>query len=586
MSDEESESSPQPKRVRGLRRGLTQYGDPEFSLFHRKAFIKGAGLSDEALERPIVAIADTRSDYNPCHGNAAALVEAVERGVLLAGALPLRFPTISIHESFASPTSMFLRNLMAMDTEEMLRAQPMDAVVLIGGCDKTVPAQLMGAASAGVVAVPLVTGPMLTGSFRGAVVGACTDCRRYWGEHRAGKIDAQAIAAVGDQLVPGVGTCSVMGTASTLACLTEALGVAPLGSASAPAVSADRVRVAERTGRLAVEAASAGRRLQRLLTPQAFDNALRVLLALGGSTNALVHLCALAGRVGIDLRPERLNRLCGETPVLVDLKPSGQHYMTDFHAAGGVPMLLRHLKPLLHLDAPTITGRSLGRELEALPAGHAQQIIRPLRDPVYGQGGLVALSGNLAPSGAVLKRSAASERLLEHTGRAVVFEDLEDLSRRLDDPDLDVTPSDILVLRNIGPVGAPGMPEAGGFPVPKKLARQGVEDMVRISDGRMSGTASGTVVLHVAPEAAVGGPLSLVSSGDEIRLSASRASLELLVSEAELARRRATWQARPLRPEDARGYRSLYLRSVLQADGGCDFDFLQAPRPWVAMPEG
>jgi dihydroxy-acid dehydratase len=569
---------------RGLKRGLTLYGDQEFSLFHRRAFIQGAGFSGSALERPIIGIADTRSGYNPCHGNVPALVEAVERGVLLAGALPLRFPTISLHESFAAPTSMFLRNLMAMDTEEMIRAQPMDAVVLIGGCDKTVPAQLMGAASAGVPAIQLVTGPMATGSHRGEVVGACSDCRRYWAGFRAGRIDAQEIVEVGERLVPSVGTCSVMGTASTLACLAEALGMTVPGSATAPAQSADRLRIAERTGTAAALLAQSRLSPAQILTPHAFENALHVLLALGGSTNALVHLCALAGRVGLALDLDHVQRLSRETPVLVDLKPSGDHYMEQFHAAGGLARLLEELAPLLHLDALTVTGRSLGAELEAARASGAhnftQNIVRPRSAPLYPQGGLCVLRGNLAPNGAILKQSAATPALMEHTGRAVVFENLEDLAARLDSPDLDVTATDVLVLRHIGPVGAPGMPEAGGIPIPRKLAQAGVKDMVRLSDGRMSGTAFGTVVLHIAPEAAVGGPLALVQNGDRIRLSVEQQTLELVISETELAARRAAWRPLAPRPEDARGYRNLYVNRVTQADSGCDFDFLQAPRPW------
>jgi len=568
----------------GMSRGLTSYGDAGFSLFLRKAFIKGAGYGDDALARPIVGITATGSGFNPCHGNAPQLIEAVKRGVLLAGGLPVEFPTISIHESFAQPTSMFLRNLMSIDTEEMIRAQPMDAVVLVGGCDKTVPAQLMGAASAGVPAIQLVTGPMLTGAHRGERVGACTDCRRYWARFRADEIDAQEIAAVNEQLVPSVGTCSVMGTASTMACLAEALGIALPGSAAAPAVTADRIRIAERSGVRAVAMIAAGLTPARILTPPAFDNALRVLLAIGGSTNGLVHLAAIAGRRGIAIDLDGVDRLGRETPVLVDLKPSGTHYMEDFHRAGGLAAVLRELKPLLHLDALTVTGRTLGEEIEAAGPGFAQQVVRPLARPVYGEGGIAVLRGNLAPGGAIIKQSAASSALMESEGRALVFDGLEDLAARIDDPELDVAADDVLLLRNIGPKGAPGMPEAGLIPIPKKLARQGVTDMVRISDGRMSGTAAGTIVLHVTPEAAVGGPLALVRSGDRIRLSVAQRSLQLLVDAAELARRRQAQPPASPREADARGYRSLFLRSVLQADAGCDFDFLRATRIVATVP--
>lgn len=575
---------PDPDGPAGMRRGLTQYGDAGFSLFLRQAFIKGAGYTAGALDRPVIGIADTRSGFNPCHGNVPQLMEAVQRGVMLAGGLPVAFPTISVHESFAHPTSMFLRNLMAMDTEEMLRAQPMDAVVLIGGCDKTVPAQLMGAASARLPAIQLVTGSMLAGSHRGQTVGACTDCRRFWGANRAGQVDAAEIAEVNDQLVPSVGTCSVMGTASTMACIAEALGVALPGSASPPAVGSARLRVAERTGAQAVQLARQRLGIERILTPAAFHNALRVLLAIGGSTNALVHLAAIAGRVGLQLDLEAFDRMGRETPVLVDLKPSGEHYMEHFHAAGGMPALLRELRPLLQLDAPTVTGRSLGEELDAAPPPFEQDVIRPLQRPVYREGGIAVLRGNLAPGGAIIKQSAADPALMEHEGRAVVFDGAADLAARIDSDDLDVQPGDVLVLKGIGPKGAPGMPEAGAFPIPRKLLRQGVKDAVRISDGRMSGTAFGTVVLHVTPEAADGGPLQWVESGDRIRLSVSQRQLQLLVSDDELARRRA---AQPLQPPAAeRGYAALWMRHVLQADAGVDFDFLQATRVEGRVPRG
>ncbi|MGE8674758.1 MAG: IlvD/Edd family dehydratase [Achromobacter kerstersii] len=540
----------------GVARGLTNYGDKGFSLFLRKAFIKGAGLSDDALARPIIGIVNTGSSYNPCHGNAPQLIEAVKRGVMLAGGLPMDFPTISVHESFSQPTSMYLRNLMSMDTEEMIRAQPMDAVVLIGGCDKTVPAQLMGAASAGVPAIQLVTGSMLTGSYR------------------ADEIDAPEIADVNNQLVASVGTCSVMGTASTMACITEALGMMVAGGASAPAVTADRVRVAERTGATAVAMAASRLTPDQIINGKSIENALRVLLSIGGSTNGIVHLTAIAGRLGIDIDLAGLDRISRETPVLVDLKPSGQHYMEDFHDAGGMLALLRELRPYLHLDVMTVSGRTLGEELDAAPAPFKQDVIRTAASPIYPVGGLAVLRGNLAPGGAIIKQSAANPKLMEHEGRAVVFEDAEDMARRIDDDALDVTADDILVLKRIGPTGAPGMPEAGYMPIPKKLARAGVKDMVRISDGRMSGTAAGTIVLHVTPESAIGGPLAYVQNGDRIRLSVAQREIALLVDDAELARRAAE---KPItRPTADRGYRKLFLQTVTQADQGVDFDFLRA----------
>nr|WP_297457631.1 IlvD/Edd family dehydratase [uncultured Halomonas sp.] len=562
---------------RGMRKGLTSYGDAGFSLFLRKAFIKGMGYSDDALERPIIGIANTYSGYNACHANVPGLVEAVKRGVMLAGALPVEFPTISIHEAFSHPTSMYLRNLMAMDTEELVRAQPMDAVVLIGGCDKTVPAQLMGAASAGIPAIQLVTGPMLTGSHRGKRVGACTDCRHFWGRYRAGEIDDREIAEVNDQLVPTGGTCGVMGTASTMACVVEALGMMLPSSATAPAVSADRLRIAEMTGSCAVQLAAHGTTPEQIMTRQAFENALTVLLAIGGSTNALVHLTAMAGRLGIKIDLDAFDRIGRRVPVLVDLKPSGQHYMQDLHMAGGLTAVLRELKPLLHLDCMTVSGRTLGEEIDAAPDSWEQTIVAPVSSPIYPEGGMAVLRGNLAPGGAIVKQSAATPSLLKHTGRAVVFTSIEDLTTRIDDPALDVTADDILVLQNAGPKGAPGMPEAGYMPIPRKLANQGVKDMVRISDARMSGTASGTIILHIVPESAEGGPLGLVRDGDIIELDVSTRRLELMVAESELEKRRAEFT--PPRHTDAeRGYKKLFLDSVLQADEGCDFAFLVPPK--------
>lgn len=572
------------EETKGLKKGLTNYGDQGFSLFLRKAFIKGAGYTDGALDRPVIGITNTGSSYNPCHGNMPQLIEAVKRGVMLAGGLPMDFPTISIHESFSAPTSMYLRNLMSMDTEELVRAQPMDAVILIGGCDKTIPAQLMGAASAGIPAIQLVTGSMLTGSHRGERVGACTDCRRYWGKFRAEEIDTQEISDVNNQLVASVGTCSVMGTASTMACLAEALGMTMPGGATPPAVTADRIRIAEQTGSQAVELARKRLTIDKILTPAAFENALRVLLAIGGSTNGIVHLTAIAGRMGIDIDLAGLDRLGRDTPVLLDLKPSGQHYMEDFHKAGGMATLLRELKPLLRLEALTVTGRTLGEEIERSGNGFVQDVVRSFDNPIYPQGGLAVLKGNLAPAGAIIKQSAADPRLMEHEGRAVVFENSEDLADRIDSDDLDVTADDVIVLKNIGPKGAPGMPEAGYIPIPRKLARAGIKDIVRVSDGRMSGTAFGTIVLHVTPEAAMGGTLAYVRNGDRIRLSVKNREIALLVSDEELAKRAA--ENPVIEPTAERGYQKLYLQTVTQADQGVDFDFLRAPRTVGKAPEG
>ena len=568
---------------RGMRKGLTRYGDEGFSLFLRKAFVKAMGFSDDALARPIVGITDTRSDYNACHANVPRLVDAVKRGVMLAGGLPMAFPTISLHESFAHPTSMFLRNLMAMDTEEMIRAQPMDAAVLIGGCDKTIPAQLMAAASADVPALVLPTGPMMTGHYRGERLGACTDCRRFWGMYRAGELDEAEIEDVNGRLAPTAGTCMVMGTASTMACMTEALGMMLPGGAAIPAVHADRERFAERTGRRAVEIAAEDLRPGRILTADAFHNSLVTLQAIGGSTNALVHVTAVANRVGVPIDLDEFDALGRRVPVLVDLKPSGGHYMEHLHDAGGLNAVLRELRAELRTDAPTVSGRTLGENLDLGDRVPGQTVVRSRDDPIHPVGGMAVLRGNLAPGGAVIKHSAASPHLLRHTGRAVVFDSLEDLAARIDDPALDVAPEDVLVLRGAGPKGAPGMPEAGYVPIPKKLAARGVKDMVRLSDARMSGTAFGAIVLHVNPESAVGGPLALVENGDRVRLDTPARRLDLLVSEETLAARRARWTPPAPHPGAERGYLRLFLDTVTQADRGCDFDFM-APPPAAGRP--
>ena len=560
----------------GLRKGLTAYGDAGFSLFLRKAFIKAAGYSDDALDRPIVGITNTYSDYNPCHGNVPQILEAVKRGVMLSGAMPFVFPTISIAESFAHPTSMYLRNLMAMETEEMIRAQPMDAVVVIGGCDKTLPAQIMAAVSADLPTVVIPVGPMVVGHHKGEVLGACTDCRRLWAKYRAGEMDDSEIEAVNGRLAPSVGTCMVMGTASTMACITEALGLSLPMSATIPAPHAERFRSAEASGRVAAELAKAkGPKPSELLTPAAFKNAQVVLQAIGGSTNGLVHLTAIAGRTPHKIDLDAFDRIGHEVPVLVDLKPSGEHYMEHFHHAGGVPKLMKQLGDLIDLDFRSITGQSLREIVAAAEDVPGQDVIRARDDAIKPEGGLAVLRGNLAPRGAVIKHSAASPKLLQHTGRAVVFESVEDMTRRVDDPDLDVSADDVLVLRNAGPKGAPGMPEAGYLPIPKKLARGGTKDMVRISDARMSGTAFGTIVLHITPESAVGGPLALVQTGDMIRLDVERRSIDLLVDQSELDRRRAALKPATTPDWAERGYAHLFHETILQADDGCDFDFMR-----------
>jgi len=554
----------------GIARGLTNYGDPDFALYLRRSFARSMGYSLDMLAKPVIGIADTRSGFNNCHRHFPELIEAVKRGVLAAGGLPLVFPTISLGEVFLNPTSLMFRNLMAMDTEEMIRAQPMDAVVLVGGCDKTVPAQLMGAISANRPAIGLVAGPMLTSRWHGERLGACTDCRRFWAKYRAGEVTPSEIDEIEGNLATTAGTCAVMGTASTMASIAETLGMILPGSATIPAVHADRLRAAEATGRAAMQVAASRLTPDKIVTRKSVENALRVLMAIGGSTNAVLHLTAIAGRAGVDIDLKYLNEISDTTPVIVDLKPTGPHYMEDLFAAGGIGAVLRELKPLLHLDCMTAAGETLDERL-AGPAGPVdREVVRPLVEPLQPVGGLVALFGSLAPKGAIFKRSAADPKLFEKEGRAIVFTSLEDLSARIDDPDLDVTPDDFMVLQHAGPLSSSGMPEAGYLPIPAKLARAGVKDMVRISDARMSGTAYGSIVLHVTPDAASGGPLAKVRNGDRIRLSVKERRIDLLVAPDELARRKAA----PL-PMPERGYARLYRREILQADRGCDFDFLR-----------
>jgi len=561
------------KKNSGMYKNLTNYGDSEFSIFLRKAFIKGMGYSEEMLNKPIIGITNTYSDYNPCHGNVPDLIKSVKAGILSSGAIPLEFPTISIHESFAYPTSMYLRNLMSIDTEEMMKAQPMDACVLIGGCDKTVPAQLMGAFSANIPAIQLVTGPMLTGSHRGERVGACTDCRGYWAKFRAEEIDLAEINEVNNQLVPTVGTCGVMGTASTMALITEALGMMISNGASAPAVSAERKRIAEETGKVAVEIASKSFNPKSFLTLKNFKNALTVLSAIGGSTNGIVHLTAMAGRLGIDIDLNEFDKMTKDTPMIVDLKPSGSGYMEDLFKSGGLPRILNELKDYLYLDAITVTGETIKEVIEKNSYNWKQKVIRKVENPIFDKGSIAVLKGNLAPRSAIIKQSAASKELLAHEGVVEVFENLEDLANRIDSDDLNVTKDSILLLKNIGPIGAPGMPEAGLIPIPKKLAKQGVKDMVRISDGRMSGTAAGTIILHVCPEAAAGGTLDIVKSGDIIKLDVKQRLLELKLSDEEIAIRKKSKKSDT--EIKRRGYDKIFHESVLQADKGADFDFLR-----------
>jgi dihydroxy-acid dehydratase len=562
------------ERTVGFANGLTNYGDRDFSLYLRRSFAQSMGYSRAMLAKPVVGIAHTASGFNNCHRHFPELLEAVKRGVLAAGALPVEFPTISLGEVFLEPTSLKYRNLMSMDTEEMIRAQPMDAVVLMGGCDKTVPAQLMGAVSAGRPAIMLVAGPMMTGRHRGERLGACTDCRRFWARYRAGEVADTEITEVEGRLAVTAGTCAVMGTASTMACVAEALGMILPGTAAIPAVHADRLRAAEATGAAAVRLIGSNLTPDRMINAKSIENALRVVLAIGGSTNAVIHLAAIAGRAGVPVSLARFNELSDSTPLLVDLKPIGNGYMEDFYAGGGMSALLRELEPLLHLDCMTVTGETLGERL----AGEAdfwidRSIIAAREQPLEPKGGVIALFGNLAPKGAIFKRSAADAKLFEHEGRAVVFTSLADLAARIDDPALDVVPQDILVLQNAGPHSSAAMPEAGYLPIPRKLAKSGVKDMIRVSDARMSGTAFGSIVLHVTPDCASGGPLGLVRNGDRIRLSVKERRIDLLIEDAEMKQRAAAGKPTPDQPE--RGYAKLYAQEILGADEGCDFAFLK-----------
>ncbi len=531
------------------------------------------GFSDDTLRRPVVGIAQTWSEFNNCHAHFKQLGEAVKRGVLQAGGLPLEFPTISLGEVFLNPTSMLFRNLMAIDTEEMIRAQPMNGVVLLGACDKTIPAQLMGAASVDIPTIMVMGGPTLSGRWEGRDLGACTDCRGFWTEHRAGKIDADTLRDIEDSLCRSTGHCTVMGTASTMASVAEALGMALPGCAAIPAPDSRRLRIAEDSGRQIVEAIEQDLRPSKIMTPQAFENALRVMLSLGGSTNAVVHTTAIAGRLGIDLPLDLYDRLSRETPLLGNFRPAGKWQMEQFFEAGGVPALMKELLPLLHGDCLTITGKTLRENVEGARVRNPD-VIATLDKPLSPEGGLAILRGNLAPDGAVIKHAAADPKLLKHRGRAIVFKDVNDVQARIDDPSLDVTPDSVLVMQNGGPVGAPGFPESGMLPIPKKLLEQGVRDMVRISDARMSGTAYGTVILHVAPESAVGGPLAFVRDGDWIELDVENRRLHLDVSEAELEARRADWTPPP--SPYVRGWGKLYVEHVMQADRGADLDFLVA----------
>lgn len=520
----------------------------------------------------MIGICNTASDLNPCNRHAKETAEAVRRGVLAAGGFPCEFPVISLGEMFLKPSAMLFRNLMSMDVEEMIRANPIDAVVLLGGCDKTTPALLMGAASADVPAVLVPGGPMLAGTWRGQRLGSGTDGRKLFDLYRTGELDGEDMAELECSLARSAGHCMVMGTASSMALISEALGMSLPGSAAWPAPDGRRLSLAEAAGARAVAMATEGPVPSEVLTRAAFENAITALMAAGASTNAVVHLLALAGRVGVPLCLEDFETISSRTPLLADLKPHGQFLMEDFAYAGGAPQLLHTLLPLLREEALTVTGKTLGEQTRGF-VPFAQAVILPLDAPLDGDGGIKVLRGNLAPQGALIKTSAASTKLLAHRGRAIVFESKEMMLEQVNDPHFRVGADEVLVLRNAGPIGGPGFPEWGQIPMPKALLAQGVKDMVRLSDARMSGTSFGTVVLHVSPEAAVGGPLDAVETGDEIELNVPERRLTLHVAEEEIERRRA---ARPPRkPAYGRGYGKLFLEHVEQAHLGCDFTFLK-----------
>ncbi|GAC1482031.1 MAG: IlvD/Edd family dehydratase [Acetobacteraceae bacterium] len=561
-----------PRRLRS-RGWFDNPANPSMTALYLERYMN-FGLTPAELRsgRPIIGIAQTGSDLAPRNRHHIELAHRVREGIRSAGGIDMEFPMHPIQETGKRPTAALDRNLAYLSLVEVLHGYPLDGVVLTAGCDKTVPAQLMGAASSDIPSIQLVTGPMLASPYQGERLAACTDCRRYWAAYRAGRVTGERIAEIEGRLASTAGTCGVMGTASTMACIAEALGFMPAGHSSIPAVHADRLRAAEDAGTLAMRFIQNPIRPSQLITEHSVENALRVLLALGGSTNALIHLTAIAGRRGIKIDLRRVNELSDTTPVLVDLKPTGEGYMEDFHAAGGLPALLWELRDLLHHDALDVTGTTLGERL-AEPVFVDRRYIRRRAEPVSPVGGIVALFGSLAPRGAILKRSAATPALFETEARCMVFNGPADLAARIDDPALDVAEGDILVLKNAGPLTPAGMPEAGYLPIPTKLGRAGVKDMVRISDCRMSGTAFGTIVLHVTPEAAAGGPLGLAETGDRIRLSVRDRSLDLLVDPAELARRQAKWQP-PTRP--TRGWDRIIADQVLQADEGCDLRVLRA----------
>jgi dihydroxy-acid dehydratase len=558
------------------------FGRADMRTFAHRSRTKQVGFAaDDFSGKPVIAILNTWSDANSCHAHFRIRAEEVKRGVWQAGGFPLEMPVLSLGETYMKPTTMLYRNLLAMETEEILRANPVDGVVLLGGCDKTVPALLMGATSMNLPAIFVSAGPMLRGNWRGQTLGSGTDVWKYWAEKRAGNLDDCAWNEMEDGIARSFGTCMTMGTASTMAAAAEALGLMLPGASSIPAADSSHPRMATAAGRRIVEMVWEDVKPRDILTTEAFENAVTVAMALGGSTNAIVHLIAMAGRAGAQLDLDRFDALSRRTPFLANIRPSGQFLMEDFYYAGGLRALMARIQDLLHAGALTVNGRTLGENIDGAQTW-SDAVIAPREKPIGPEGGVAVLRGNLAPNGAVIKHTAMEPHLLRHAGKAVVFRDYNDMDRRLDDPALPVTADSVLVLQNGGPLGAPGMPEWGMLPLPKKLLAQGVRDMVRVSDARMSGTAYGACVLHVAPESFVGGPLAFVQDGDVIELDVPGRRLSLKVSDEELSRRRAGWKPREV--AYPRGFGALYARHVMQADQGCDFDFLRGTDP-VPEPE-
>ena len=564
-------------------RSYRWYGPDSLRAFGHRSRARQSGLGDgDFYGKPVIGILNTWTDLNSCHLHFKSTVESIKRGVLQGGGLPMEIPVMSCGETLTKPTSMIYRNFLAMEAEEMIRANPVDCAVLLGGCDKSTPALIMGAISAGVPAIYVPSGPMIKGNWRGQVLGSGSDVWGYWDERRAGNLSEEEWKEIEGGIARSPGHCMTMGTASTMTAMAEVLGFSIPGASSVPAMDSNHQRLAAEAGRLAVNNAWDGPKPSDLATRKSFENAIAVDMAIGGSTNAIVHLLAMAGRAGVELSLSDFDEISRKTPLITDLRPSGKFLMEDFYFAGGLPAVLKRMESILHMDLPTVNGKTLAENVVNSQV-HNNEVIRTIDDPIAPDGGTTVLGGNLAPNGAVIKHSAADPSLLKHSGPAIVFDNYKELSERIDDPDLPVTKDSVLVLRNAGPIGAPGMPEWGMLPIPKKLLKEGVRDMVRVSDARMSGTSYGTCVLHVAPESAAGGPLAAVQDGDIITLDVESRTINLELAEEEIEKRIEVLNKR--KNPYARGYTRLYLDHVTQADKGCDFDFLEGkdetPEPQI-----